>query len=52
VTIEEFAPSSGTAASEFLDLDHASKSVNPASFVIPMFLANPAASWRASEAGH
>ena len=51
--IEKFAIISGEVASEFLDLNHTSKSVLLVSLMIPKFASGPSSElWRTSESGH
>jgi hypothetical protein len=51
--IEKFANFSDTASSEFLNLNHTSKSMILVSLVIPKFAPEPRRElWRTSESGH
>ena len=51
--IEKFAIISGTVTSEYLDLNHTSKSMILVSLVIPKFALGPGGElWRTSESGH
>jgi hypothetical protein len=53
VMIEKFACMNGWVASEFLDLNHTSKSIPLVSLVIPKFAPGPSRKlWRTSESGH
>ena len=53
VMIEKFAPSSGSVPSEFLDLNHTSKSMILVSLIIPKFAPEPSREHRRnSESGH
>ena len=53
VMIEKFAITSGKGSSEFLDLNHTSKSVLLVSLLIPKFApGSSSARWRTSESGH
>jgi len=51
--IEEFAIICGEVSSEFLDLNHTSKSMFLVSLMIPNFAPDPSSKlWRTSESGH
>jgi hypothetical protein len=51
--IGKFAIIYGKVASEFLDLNHTSKSMILVSLMIPKFAAGPSRElWRTSESGH
>jgi hypothetical protein len=51
--IENFATSSGLLPSEFLDLNHTSKSMSLVSLMIPKFAMGPSSEReRTSESGH
>jgi hypothetical protein len=51
--IENFATSSGLLPSEFLDLNHTSKSMSLVSLMIPKFAKGPSSEReRTSESGH
>jgi hypothetical protein len=51
--IEKFAIMDGWVASEFLDLNHTSKSMFLVSLMIPNFAPDPSSKlWRTSESGH
>jgi hypothetical protein len=51
--IEKFAISGGTVSSEFLDLNHTSKTMILVSLLIPKFARDASAKvWRTSESGH
>jgi hypothetical protein len=51
--IEKFAIISGEESSEFLDLNHASKSMILVSLMIPKFAPGPSRElWRTAESGH
>ena len=53
VMIEKFAIISGEVPSEFLDLNHTSKSMFLVSLMIPKFAPDPSRElWRTSESGH
>jgi hypothetical protein len=53
VMIEKFASMDGRVASEFLDLNHTSKSMPQVSLVIPKFAPGPGGKLgRTSESGH
>jgi hypothetical protein len=51
--IEKFATSSGTVSSEFLDLNHTSKTLMLVSLLLPKFARDTGIKvWRTSETGH
>jgi hypothetical protein len=51
--IEKFATIRGLVESEFLDLNHTSKSMILVSLMIPKFARDPGIEhWRTSESGH
>jgi hypothetical protein len=53
VMIEKFAITSGKGSSEFLDLNHTSKSKLLVSLLIPKFAPGPSSErWRTAESGH
>ena len=51
--IEKFAIMSGEVSSEFLNLNHTSKSIILVPLMIPKFAPGPSSElWRTSESGH